>query len=259
MPKEKKEKIETEEKKKKAKPMLGLRLRLILTEELLGTANANPDLHGRFVSSKAPDAPSMEEEVATLGSETVERNAMTIFSLNADGQPILWDYQIKGFMKDACSTMRRMLDTTSEEMSSHKKIIDGLIFPMPRQIILQMPVDKTGECQRPLRAQTAQGERVALAHSETVPPGTNFIVDLLLMDGSLKDAVLEWFDYGVLRGLGQWRNSGKGRFVYELLECSEELAKELLAKHRERAKAIALATMKASKASDKASHVVSTK
>lgn len=29
------------------------------------------------------------------------------------------------------------------------------------------------------------------------------------------DAVREWLDYGMLRGLGQWRNSGKGRFTWE--------------------------------------------
>jgi hypothetical protein len=28
-------------------------------------------------------------------------------------------------------------------------------------------------------------------------------------------------DYGVLRGTGQWRNSGKGRFTYELIETLE--------------------------------------
>ena len=33
-----------------------------------------------------------------------------------------------------------------------------------------------------------------------------------------KAAVLEWLDYGILRGIGQWRNSGKGRFTYEVLE-----------------------------------------
>ena len=37
-----------------------------------------------------------------------------------------------------------------------------------------------------------------------------------------KDAetVREWLDYGALRGLFQWRNSGKGRFEWE------EVAKE---------------------------------
>ena len=29
---------------------------------------------------------------------------------------------------------------------------------------------------------------------------------------------MECLDYGKLRGLSQWRNSGKGRFTYEVLE-----------------------------------------
>lgn len=38
------------------------------------------------------------------------------------------------------------------------------------------------------------------------------------MDDSHEKAVREWLDYGVLRGIGQWRNSGKGRFTYEVLD-----------------------------------------
>ena len=30
--------------------------------------------------------------------------------------------------------------------------------------------------------------------------------------------VREWLDYGMYRGLGQWRNSGKGRMVWEELD-----------------------------------------
>ena len=30
----------------------------------------------------------------------------------------------------------------------------------------------------------------------------------------------ECLDYGTMRGLGQWRNSGKGRFVWDLLDES---------------------------------------
>jgi hypothetical protein len=30
--------------------------------------------------------------------------------------------------------------------------------------------------------------------------------------------VEEWLDYGCLRGLGQWRNSGKGRFFWERID-----------------------------------------
>ena len=35
----------------------------------------------------------------------------------------------------------------------------------------------------------------------------------------LWNAVEEWLDYGIQRGTGQWRNSGKGRFKYEIIEA----------------------------------------
>ena len=60
----------------------------------------------------------------------------------------------------------------------------------------------------------AQGERVALAHSETVPAGTRMEFEVLYMDIEALDGIIEWLDYGVEHGLGQWRNSGHGRFVY---------------------------------------------
>ena len=75
-----------------------------------------------------------------------------------------------------------------------------------------------GVCQRPLRAQTPQGERVALASSETVPAGTTMDVTFVLYSpSSHRDALMEWLDYGAVRGLGQWRNSGKGRFSYQVV------------------------------------------
>lgn len=99
----------------------------------------------------------------------------------------------------------------------NKKVIDGLIFVSPRMI----PICFSGEmseCQRPLRAQTAQGERVSLANSEQIPAGSTCEFEVLCMDDSHEKAVREWLDYGVLRGIGQWRNSGKGRFTYEVLD-----------------------------------------
>ena len=79
---------------------------------------------------------------------------------------------------------------------------------------LELPEGETiGECQRPLRASTAQGERIALAHSETVPAGTTQEFDVAILKDDLVPVVLEWFAYGEFHGTGQWRNSGKGRFV----------------------------------------------
>ena len=44
---------------------------------------------------------------------------------------------------------------------------------------------------------------------------------VLCLNDAHVPAVKEWFDYGILRGTGQWRNSGKGRFMYEILDEAE--------------------------------------
>lgn len=189
-------------------------IRITFTEELLGTACASPEIHREFIASKAPDAKSIEEEVAALGPEEVTQSGMTLFP-NGDGKPFLWDYQLKGFFKDACGMLARVPGTRSNKLKAYKKVIDGLLFVTPRKIHLQLPKGGTlGECQRPLRAQTAQGERVALAHSQTAPAGTTIEFALGLLDETHEKLVEEWLDYGQLRGLGQWRNSGKGKFSW---------------------------------------------
>ena len=63
-----------------------------------------------------------------------------------------------------------------------------------------------------------QGERVALAMSEEIPAGATLDFDVECMDDNHTKAVIEWLDYGIRRGIGQWRNSGKGRFLYDLLD-----------------------------------------
>lgn len=195
-------------------------VRIHLNEEMLGTSSANPDIHSEFIASKAPDAPSMEEEVAAIGVEAVEQKQMTVFPRDKDGCPIMWDYQVKGFMKDACGVLRKVPESESSKIKAYKKEIDGLIFAEPRQIKLHLPEgEKITICQRPLRAQTAQGERVALASSESVPAGTTLEVTFYMLTPKAHEkALMEWLDYGVLRGLGQWRNSGKGRFWYEVID-----------------------------------------
>ena len=192
-------------------------VKITFTEELLGTASANPAIHHEFIASKAPDAPSTEEEVAALGVEAVEKDCMTVFP-KEDGKAFLWDYQVKGFFKDACGCLRRVPGSKSAALKAHKKVIDGLVFVMPRKIFLGLPKGGAiGNCQRSLRAETAQGPRIALANSETVPEGSSLEFEVRILDDELEKTVKEWLEYGALRGLGQWRNSGKGRFTVEYL------------------------------------------
>jgi len=194
--------------------MKEIKVRITFTEELLGTANSDPNIHSEFIASKAPDAPSREEEIEALGADEVERKEMTVFPRNKEGQPIIWDYQIKGSFKDACGALRKVAGTESSKLKAYKKEIDGLIFPEPRQIPIIFD-GKIGTCQRPLRASTAQGERVALANSETIPAGATIEFTVKCLCDSHLKAVIEWLNYGIYRGMGQWRNSGKGRFVWD--------------------------------------------
>ena len=207
--------------------MKKIKVRITFTEEILGTASGDPKLHEEFVASKAPNAQSMEEEVAALGVDEVVRNGMTVFPRDDQGRPFLWDYQIKGFFKDACSMLSRCggKDSNgkkaevneSSKIKAYKKIIDGLIFVNPRRIPFIFD-GQVGSCQRPLRAQTAQGERIAIANSETVPAGAYIDAEIVLLSSEYEAAVIEWLDYGALRGIGCWRNASKGRFEYQLLD-----------------------------------------
>lgn len=197
--------------------MKTIKVKVTFIEEILGTAPTNEDIYRDFIASKSADALKREEEVAAIGIEEVVEKGMTIFPRNANGKPIFWDYQIKGFFKDACGMLARVTGTTSNKLKAYKKIIDGLIFVLPRQIEITT-TEEIGKCERPLRAQTAQGERIALAISESIKPGATIEFDITVLSDDHEKAVIEWLDYGILRGLGQWRNSGKGRFTYKVVE-----------------------------------------
>ena len=210
--------------------MITMKVKLTTTDGLLGTSPFNEEIYRDFIGSKAPDAATVEEEVAALGVDSVTEKGMTGFPRDDQGRPFLKAYQIKGFFKDACSmlakvagkdpeTGKKRLTNESSKLTAYKKVIDGTIFVTPDQI----PIEFDGDmqiCERPLRAQTLQGERVALASSEEVPAGATLTFSILCLDDNHVAAVREWLNYGELRGLGQWRNSGKGRFTWEELELS---------------------------------------
>ena len=198
-----------------------IKVKVNFIEEILGTASANPEIHAEFIASKAPDAASREEEVEAIGADEVFEKGMTVFPRDDEGNPIAWDYQWKGFFKDAAGSLRKVPGKESSKIKAYKKEIDGLIFPAPRMIPIEFD-GEMGVCQRPLRGQTAQGERIALASSECIPAGASMTFEIKLLCPDHEKWVLEMLSYGELRGFGQWRNSGKGRFTFRVLEVREE-------------------------------------
>lgn len=192
-----------------------VKVTLTLLEEALGMSPSDPKVQEKYISSFAPDAKSAREEVEQYGVDFVVEKGKTVFP-KENGVPFLYDYQIKGMFKDSCGMLRMVQGTESEKLKAYKKRIDGLVFVEPRKILIDTRGGKIGDCQRPLRAMTMQGERVSLANSETIPAGSTLSFTVRLLDPGLMDAVVEWLEYGKIRGLGQWRNSGKGKFSYHI-------------------------------------------
>jgi hypothetical protein len=201
-----------------------VKVRIKLLEEMLGTASADPEIHEKFIASKSADKDKIKEEMANTPSDELVDKAMTVFPRSVRGNPIVYDYQVKGFIKEAFGVQVEFGDFKIKvgrkeykvSKWTYKRIVDNFIFVSPRSIKPVFP-DGTemGLCTRPLRADTQKGARVALATSETIPAGTVMEFEVNCLQGELLENVCSCLDYGALKGLGQWRNSGKGRFEWE--------------------------------------------
>lgn len=195
--------------------MKEMTVRLTFTNELLGTLPGNKELFRDYVSGKAETA---DEEAGNIPDvdESMEKGT-TVFPRNRDGKVFLYDYQLRGFFKEACKFLKKVEGTRSSKLKAYKQQIDGLIFIKDRENVIGLAGD-IGICERPLRASTPMGERVALSRSESVPEGSTVEFTVVCMVDSDMDTVREWLDYGAYHGTGQWRNGSKGTFVWEELE-----------------------------------------
>ena len=197
-----------------------MKVKITLIEEVLGSSPSNEELLATYIASKAPTDELTSEEIDNIKAQNAE-DRITIFPRQADGTPFIYDYQIKGMLKDSCKALAAAGKAgypggkACAGLKAYKKLIDGLIFVSPREIPYNMNGMRMDYCERLLRASTPQGERVSIAKSETVPAGSTIEFEITCLDPKLEDMVRECLDYGKLRGLGQWRNSGKGRYTWE--------------------------------------------
>jgi hypothetical protein len=200
-----------------------MKVRLTFTDELLGTASANPDLYAEHLGKKCADKDLVKEEIKSLHTEELVEKSMTIFHRKDEETPILYDYQIRGFIKEAIGATVEFgpitIGKTKVSKWTYKRFVDNFIFVTPRELPLVLPKGKKlGTCTRPLRADTLQGPRIALAHSEAAPEGTIVEFEVSCDHPKLEEMVIKALDYGSKKGIGQWRNSGKGRFTWVLIK-----------------------------------------
>lgn len=199
-------------------------VKLTFISPMLGTAPSDPELYDAFVASKAEDITQAEidQELSQLPATENGEKGKTVFRRNDEGQLCITDFMVKGFFKETMKALRGMEGTICSKITSYKQRVDLYVFPEPALIPVHAPEVLT--FQRPLRASTPQGERIALASSEMVPAGAwcEFKLNILPWEDKKRKVALdqawieECFKYAYWHGLGQWRNGGHGRFEYEL-------------------------------------------
>lgn len=196
---------------------------------ILGSQPADPEIRKTYVEDKIRnqgDWQDRTDEAENLDptQEQIDKKS-TIFGCRAeDGALILWDYQIKGTLKAAIDVLQKQLGIVQGNSKFTK-----YLHVYPRNILL---IGANGEVitqaeprmlERPLRAMTMQGPRVALASSQIVecPWSVTFRLTLLTNEGTPKSKAIDWeavetcLDYGEFSGLGQWHNGGWGKFTWE--------------------------------------------
>ena len=218
-------------------------VRLTFLEPMLGTLPADEQIYRDYIATKNPNrtAKKVNEEVEALSEEvmTAQEEAgrpITAFARAIDKEgrrvPAVYGYVLKGMFKNACSALKDCEGTLSNGFSAYKKKIDQRVFVYDAEgkseisiINLSEDVYKDGLlpiCERPLRAQTPQGERVAISASEEVPAGSTVDFTVVALNEETFALVFEWLNYGRFNGLGCWHNSGKGRFTYEIISGNEK-------------------------------------
>lgn len=209
---------------------------MTFTKPLLGSANSNKQIYTDYIASKAPPGSDIEGELATLPTSPQSEDRPTVFHVVRDPQgvehPILLPHVIRGFMKEAAKQLRDCGEPTlTSALTSYLKNITGLVFVTPhplgdgwtdmegrpvREAIVLNDASEITYNQRPLRAQTPQGTRIALTSSEEVRDAW-IAFDVVCLGKKIGEQMLrEWFTYGSLQGIGQWRSAGHGSFTFTL-------------------------------------------
>lgn len=237
-------------------------LHITFLEPVLGSLNNNINVFTEFTAAKAAPEKRPGEIAAVVGElteaeaeklteEQIEKQT-TVFPRDPKTKELFcYDYQWRGFVKEALAVGTELDEPVLKRLSKWtiRKTVDSMVFVTPRRIPFLnengLPIVDTevGMLERPLRAITMRGERVCLARSELVPAGTQVRFDLSWLvnhNAKSKQAVtseaLVWaLDYGALKGFGQWRGGGYGRFAYSITPQDESEKKT----DKKKAKALA--------------------
>lgn len=194
-------------------------LKVKFVTEVLGTQSTR-QVATEFIAAR--NGFELPQDEAESLPDALERG-MTVFHKDPKtGAPMIWDYQVMGFLRNSAKVQNGQVSGKVKNLRS--KVTD-LVFVQPRYIRLVLPEGEGLDTkERPARVETQQGPRTTVLISEMAPAGTVFYCDIVVggEKGELTEEVLrELLDYGRFKGFLQWRNGGYGRFEYEL-EAEED-------------------------------------
>jgi len=198
------------------------KIKLNFLDGILGSMPADPAIYTKFVAAKAPAGWLCDEEILNAEELAASKEAdfdadrnVTVFPQDETGI-FLYNYHIKGFLKEAGNILKDQV-----KIKNLRSKLDNYVFVNPRKIYLTRPggeivAEEDDVLERPLRGQTARGERITLLASERVLPPAQivFTVELIEHKEVTLDTIRAILDYGRYKGLGQWRNGGWGRFEW---------------------------------------------
>jgi hypothetical protein len=159
-----------------------------------------------------------------------EATRATIFMRDPKtNHPYIASHLLLGNIKAICTVLTNNNDKSifkyksqlAESMSMDIKVVEDKLFPMNEKgEIIDIEKNDLGErsiCERPLRFNTPQGVKSAIATSEILK-SPEFECTLRARSGSVfTESVLhQIFSYGRQLGLGAWRNAGHGNYLYQL-------------------------------------------
>ena len=206
------------------------------------------------------------EEAENKAVEEMEDKSWTGFHRSIDlpeddenyNRHFIYNYMVKGNLRYAAQVFNgSTYDVNGKPKTfprNFKSKVTNAVFVSPRRIYLPIAedldliphVDENGNStgfmrlrdslERPLRAETAQGPRTALARSDYLPAGATLDFQITLMDITGTNKVsrndLEGIlSFGERNGLGQWRNAGFGAFEVTYFEEIDEAAAHGIDEH----------------------------
>jgi hypothetical protein len=181
---------------------------LTFTQPILGSTPKQKDLYSQFIASKCPSQEGAEDELDMIPTNG-EGMKCTGFHSDDDGVYLL-NYQIKGNLKANGNIIKDGL-----KLKNLKSKINNYVHVFPRHVWLKEKVD--GILERPLRADTPQGPRVALTASEYVSEGVIVTIELVLVPNKdiTWEVIEQILDHGQYNGISQWRNAYYGTYEWE--------------------------------------------